>query len=318
MNKKNNMQVNIGTLKLKNPVMTASGTFGYGLEFEKFFDLSKLGAIIVKGLSLSPVKGNPPQRLVETSAGILNAIGLQNIGVKNFVTEKLPLLKRYNIPIIANVYGKNIEEYIEIADILNDSEVAGIEINISCPNVKKGGFQFASDKKAVEKIITGTKKKLKKTIIVKLSPNTGNIEEMAVHCEKCGADAVSLINTIIGMAVDINTKKPVLANVFGGLSGPAIKPVALASLYKVTRKVKIPVIGIGGIMDYKDALEFLITGATAIQIGTANFIDPLTCVKIIDGLQDYLKKNEIYDIKKLINSIKVDNFKNVKRTNYAS
>jgi len=307
MQNKINTQVKIGKLKLKNPVMTASGTFGYGLEFEKFFDLSKLGAIIVKGLSLAPVKGNPPQRIVETPAGMLNAIGLQNIGVKNFISEKLPLLKKYKTPVIVNVYGRKIEEYIEVANILNDTEVEGIELNISCPNVKKGGMQFASDKKAIEKIIKGIKNKFGRTIIVKLSPNTGNIEDIALYCEKCGADAVSLINTITGMAIDINTRKPVLANVFGGLSGPAIKPMALAAVYKVAKKVKIPVIGIGGILDYKDALEFLIAGATAVQIGTANFIDPLTCVKVINGIKDYLKENKIYDIREIIDSMGFDN-----------
>ncbi len=306
MKNKINTQVKIGKLKLKNPVMTASGTFGYGLEFEKFFDLNELGAIIVKGLSLNPVRGNPPQRIIETPAGMLNAIGLQNIGVKKFITEKLPLLKKYKTPVIVNVYGKKVEEYVEVAEILNDTDVSGIEINISCPNVKKGGIQFASDKKAIEKIINGIKKKFKKTVIVKLSPNTVNIEDIAIHCERCGADAVSLINTLSGMAIDINTRKPVLANVFGGLSGPAIKPVALAAVYKVARKVKIPVIGIGGIMNYKDALEFLIAGATFVQIGTANFIDPLTCIKVINGIKDYLKENKIYDIREIIGSIDVD------------
>lgn len=305
MHNKINTQVTIGKLKLKNPVMTASGTFGYGLEFEKFFDLNKLGAIIVKGLSLAPVRGNPPQRIVETPAGMLNAIGLQNIGVKNFIAQKLPLLRKYKTPVIVNVYGRKAEEYIDVADILNDTEVSGVELNISCPNVQKGGLQFASDKKAIEKIIKGIRKKFKKTIIVKLSPNTGNMEDIALHCERCGADAVSLINTIVGMAIDINTQKPVLANVFGGLSGPAIKPVALAAVFKVSRKVKIPVIGIGGIMDYKDAIEFFLAGATAVQVGTANFIDPLTCVKIINGLQDYLKKNKINSIKKIIGKIRV-------------
>ncbi|MCX7697986.1 MAG: dihydroorotate dehydrogenase [Candidatus Goldbacteria bacterium] len=306
MTNKINIQVKIGKLILKNPVMTASGTFGYGLEFEKFFDLGKLGAIITKGLSLNPVKGNPPQRIVETPAGMLNAIGLQNIGIKNFISEKLPLLKKYKTPIIVNVYGRKVDEYIEVADILNDTDVAGIELNISCPNVKRGGLQFAADKKAVEKIINRIRKKYKKTIIVKLSPNTGNIEDMAIHCERCGADAVSLINTIVGMAIDIKTKKPVLANVFGGLSGPAIKPIALAAVFKVSKKVKIPVIGVGGIMNYKDALEFMMAGATAVQIGTANFIDPLTCVKVIKDLQYYLKENKIYDINKIIGAIKLE------------
>jgi dihydroorotate dehydrogenase (NAD+) catalytic subunit len=306
MHDKVNMQVNIGKLKLKNPVMTASGTFGYGIEFEKFFNLNELGAIIVKGLSLTPVKGNPPQRIVETPAGMLNAIGLQNVGVKNFISQKLPLLEKYDTPVITNVYGRDVEEYVKVAEILNDTKVSGVELNVSCPNVKKGGLQFASDKRAIEKIIKGVRKKFRKTVIVKLSPNTGNIEDIALHCERCGADAVSLINTIIGMAIDVDTKKPVLANVFGGLSGPAIKPVALAAVFKVARKVRIPVIGIGGIMNYKDALEFLLAGASAVQVGTANFIDPMTCVKIINDMHNYLNKNEICDIKNLIDSIKTD------------
>ncbi len=300
-----NTKVSIGSLELKNPVMTASGTFGYGLEFEKFIDLNKLGAIIVKGLSLKPQKGNKPQRVVETPAGMLNAIGLQNIGVDAFITEKMPKLKKYRTPVIANIYGTCSDEYIKVAKKLDNTDVAGIEINISCPNVKKGGMQFASDKETISAIIKGVKKVYSRTTIVKLSPNTGNIEEIARICEGEGADAVSLINTLVGMAIDINTRKPVLANTYGGLSGPAIKPVALAMVHKTAKAVRIPVIGIGGIMDYKDALEFLIAGAKAIQVGTANFVDPKTTIKIIDGIKKYLKDNDIKDIDDIIGSIKV-------------
>jgi len=305
MANKMNTEVIIGKLTLKNPVMTASGTFGYGLEFEKFIELNKLGAIIVKGLSLKPQKGNKPQRIVETPAGMINAIGLQNIGVDAFIKEKMPKLKKYKTPVIANIYGTCSEEYVKVAEKLEDSDVAGIEVNISCPNVKKGGMQFAADKEMIKTIINGIKKVYSKEIIIKLSPNTGNIEEIAGICEGEGVDAVSLINTLVGMAIDIETRKPVLANTYGGLSGPAIKPVALAMVHKTAKSVKIPVIGIGGIMDYKDALEFLIAGAKAVQIGTANFVDPQTTVKIVDGIYKYMKDKQINNINDIIGSINI-------------
>jgi len=303
MNKKINTQVKIGKLILKNPVMPASGTFGYGLEFEKFFDLSKLGAIITKGLSILPVKGNKPQRLVETPAGLLNSIGLQNIGIDNFINEKLPLLRNYKVPIIVNIYGRTLEEYLLVARKLQNTRIEAIEINISCPNVKKGGMQFASDKNIIKKLLIKIKKIYSGTIIVKLSPNTGNIEEIAKLCEEYGADSVSLINTVTGMMIDIKKRKPVLGNVFGGLSGPAIKPIALAMVHKVYKKVKIPIIGIGGITDYRDALEFLIAGATAIQIGSANFRDPLVCINIIKDIENYMIENNIADINSIIGSL---------------
>jgi len=303
MNKKINTQVKIGKLILKNPVMPASGTFGYGLEFEKFFDLSKLGAIITKGLSILPVKGNKPQRLVETPAGLLNSIGLQNIGIDNFINKKLPLLRNYKVPIIVNIYGRTLEEYLLIAKKLQNARIEAIEINISCPNVKKGGMQFASDKNIIKKLLIKIKKIYSGTIIVKLSPNTGNIEEIAKLCEEYGSDSVSLINTVTGMMIDIKKRKPVLGNVFGGLSGPAIKPIALAMVHKVYKKVKIPIIGIGGITDYRDALEFLIAGATAIQIGSANFRDPLVCINIIKDIENYMIENNIADINSIIGSL---------------
>ncbi|MFP4465429.1 MAG: dihydroorotate dehydrogenase [Candidatus Goldiibacteriota bacterium] len=297
-------RVKIGKLRLKNPVMTASGTFGYGLEFENFFDLNRLGAIVVKGMSVKPVKGNRPQRLVETPAGIINAIGLQNIGVEKFISEKLPLLKKYDTPVIANIYGTNVSEYTDAARRLNHTETAGIEINISCPNVKKGGLQFAADKTAVKKMLKDIKKVYDKTVIVKLSPNTGNIEEMAAVCSDHGADAVSLINTLVGMSVDVEKRKPHIANVFGGLSGPAVKPVALAMVHKVSKKVKIPVIGIGGIMCAEDALEFIIAGASAVQIGTANFVDPCSCEKTISGIEEYMLKKGIKSMNRIRGSLK--------------
>jgi dihydroorotate dehydrogenase (NAD+) catalytic subunit len=295
--------VHIGSLELKNPVMTASGTFGYGLEFEEYVDLGKLGAIVVKGLAIKPVKGNKPQRLVEVTAGIINAIGLQNIGVEAFLRDKMPLLKKYKTPVIANLYGTNVEEYIQAAERLNDSDVSGIEINISCPNVKKGGLQFAADKDAVRSMLSGIKQKFKKTVIVKLSPNTGNIEDMACVCEEHGADAVSLINTLIGLSIDLEKRKPKLSNIFGGLSGPAVKPIALAMVHKVSKRVKIPVIGIGGIMNERDALEFIVAGATAVEIGTANFVDPRVTGAIVDGIAGYLKKNGIKSVKELTGTL---------------
>ncbi|PKL92439.1 MAG: dihydroorotate dehydrogenase [Candidatus Goldiibacteriota bacterium HGW-Goldbacteria-1] len=298
-----NTTVNIGGLVLKNPVMTASGTFGYGLEFEEYVNLNKLGAIVVKGIALNPVKGNKPQRIVETPAGIMNAIGLQNVGVEAFISEKLPLLKKYSTPVIANIYGTDVDGYIKVAQRLNDSATAGVEINISCPNVKKGGLQFASDKEVVSTMIKEIKKVFTRPVIVKLSPNTGNIEEMAQVCEDSGADAVSLINTLIGLSINLKTRRPNIANVFGGLSGPAIKPVALAMVHKVSKKIKIPIIGIGGIMNTTDALEFLVAGASAVQIGTANFVDPSITGIIADGIKNYLEDNKINSVTGLIGTL---------------
>lgn len=299
-----NTCVKIGKMVLKNPVMPASGTFGYGLEFEKFLNLAKLGAIVTKGLSLQPVQGNKPQRLVETSSGILNSIGLQNIGVECFIKEKLPLLKKYKVPIIVNIYGKTVEEYIKVAEKLADANIDAIEINISCPNVKEGGMQFAADEKSIIKIITKIKKFYSGTLIVKLSPNISPIEKIALLCEDYGADSVSLINTLTGMAIDILKRRPILSNIFGGLSGPAIKPIALAMVHKVYKKIKIPIIGIGGILTYKDALEFMIAGASAIQIGSANFRDPITCIKVIDGIKNFLKINRIKNINCIVGTLK--------------
>ncbi len=299
-----NTTVKIGSLELKNPVMTASGTFGYGLEFEEYLDLNSLGDIVVKGLSLKPQKGNKPQRLVEVTGGIINAIGLQNIGVEVFINEKLPKLKKFKTPVIANIYGTCAEEYIAVAAALANTAVAAVEVNISCPNVKKGGIQFASDKVVINEIITGIKKVFDRPVIIKLSPNTGNIEDIARACEEYGADAVSAINTLIGMAIDIEKREPVLSNIYGGLSGPAIKPVALAMVHKVSKAVNIPVIGIGGIMNEKDALEFLIAGATAIQVGSANFVDPAAAGNVVKGINKYMKANKIYEVKKIIKTLK--------------
>jgi dihydroorotate dehydrogenase (NAD+) catalytic subunit len=296
MANKVNTQVTIGNLELRNPVLTASGTFGYGLEFAEYMDLSSIGAIVTKGLAIKPVKGNRPQRLVEAPAGIINSIGLQNIGVDAFIKEKMPLLKKYKTPVIANIYGTSAGEYIAVAEKLEGSGVAGIEVNISCPNVKKGGLQFASDREAIKEILTGVKQAFSGPVIMKLSPNVGPLEGIAKLCEDNGADALSLINTLVGMSVDIERRKPHIANIYGGLSGPAIKPVALAFVHKVSKAVKIPLIGIGGIMNWKDALEFIMAGAAAVQVGTANFREPDASEKTARGIFDYLKENKISDV----------------------
>lgn len=303
LNNKINTKVSIGSLELKNPVMTASGTFGYGLEFEEYMDLNSIGAIIVKGLAIKPVKGNKTPRLVETTAGIINAIGLQNIGVDAFLKDKLPKLKKYKTPVIANIYGTCVEEYIAVADSLEGTDVAAVEVNISCPNVKKGGLAFASDRVAIKGILDGIKKVYSKPVIMKLSPNVGPLEELAKFCEDNGADALSLINTLVGMSIDVEKRKTRIANIYGGLSGPAIKPVALAFVHKVSKVVKIPLIGIGGIMNWRDALEFMIAGASAVEIGTANFREPDASQKTAEGIAAYMKKNDIKDIKTMIGSL---------------
>ena len=301
------LSVDIGSLKLKNPVMTASGTFGYAKEFESLVDLNRLGAIIVKGLSLYPEKGNPPPRIVETPAGMLNAIGLENVGLERFEREKLPYLRTLATPVIVNIYGKSISEYMQLAARLNDMEgVSGIEVNISCPNVKKGGVAFGAYPDAAAAVTEMVRGETDLPVIVKLTPNVTDITEIARAVESAGADAVSLINTMTGMSVDIERRRPHLANVTGGLSGPAVKPVALRMVWQVVRSVKIPVIGIGGISTAADALEFLITGASAVQIGTANFIHPAATMEIIDGIEDYMIRHRIGCMKDLIGSLQTD------------
>lgn len=297
-----NLSVRIGSLVLKNPVITASGTFGYGEEFSEFFDLSRLGAITLKGISLQPREGNPPPRIWETPCGMLNSIGLENVGLDRFLKEKLPLAKRFNVPIIANILGNSKEEYTEIASRL-DGEVEAIELNVSCPNVKMGGIFFGTDRESLKELMTSVRTKLKKTLLItKLSPMV-DIKEFSKIAEDSGSDAISLINTIPAMAVDIGTRRPIFKNIVAGLSGPAIKPIALRMVWEAVNSVNIPVIGIGGIMTAEDALEFLITGARAVEIGTANFIDPLCSLKIIDGIKDYLLKNNINDINEIIKSL---------------
>ncbi len=300
-----NLAVNVGGIPMKNPVMTASGTFGYGEKFASLFDLNRLGAIIVKGLSLKPAPGNPPPRTVETCGGMLNAIGLENIGLAAFVKEKLPFLQSLDTPIILNIYGQNIDEYAKLAERIHDLEgVAGIELNISCPNVKAGGIAFGTDPKMAFQVTKLVREKTRLPLIVKLSPNVTDVGTIARSVEEAGADAVSLINTITSMAVDVETRRPKLANKVGGLSGPAIKPIALRMVWETVQAVALPVIGIGGIMDASDALEFLIVGAQAVQVGTANFVNPRATVEIAEGLENYLIKKDIPDISQVIGSLK--------------
>ncbi|MBW2013647.1 MAG: dihydroorotate dehydrogenase [Deltaproteobacteria bacterium] len=304
--KKNNMHVNIGGIELKNPVMTASGTFGYAREFEKLIDLNRLGAVIVKGLSLEPSRGNPPPRIVETPCGMLNAIGLENVGLEAFVKEKLPVLKMIEPPVFVNIYGKSIADYAELASRLEDiEEVSGIEVNISCPNVTCGGMAFGAYPKSAAQVVRAVRKRTTRPLMIKLSPNVTDITEIARSVEGEGADSISLINTITGMAIDIETRRPKLANITGGLSGPAIRPVALRMVWQVAQVVNVPVIGVGGIMTAKDALEFLIAGAVAVQVGTANFINPHATIDIIEGIEAFLVEKNITDLADIIGTLNV-------------
>jgi dihydroorotate dehydrogenase (NAD+) catalytic subunit len=289
--KKIDLSVSVGPLKFRNPVLLASGTVGYGNEMAEFVDLNKIGGIVTKSLSLKPRKGNPPQRIVETPSGMLNAIGLANVGVEEFVKEKIPFLEKFDVPLICNIAASTIEEYVECTKILTgEKAIKGFEINVSCPNVKEGGLQFGNDISAVGKITEKVKAVSTKPVIIKLSPNVSYISDFAEVVNKEGGDAVSAINTLVGTAFDINTRKPKIFNVTGGLSGPAIKPVALAKVLEIKQKVDIPIIGIGGIMNWKDVVEFMIAGASAIQLGTLNFIDPSAGERIVKELEDYCIK----------------------------
>lgn len=291
------LSVNIGRLKLKNPVMLASGTVGYGNEISEFTDLSKIGAIVTKSISLKPRKGNPPPRITETSSGMLNAIGLANVGIETFIKEKIPFLKKLNSTLVCNIAASSIEEYVECVDILDKEEtIKAFEINVSCPNVKDGGLIFGNSLNAVGTITQKVRAKTNKTIIVKLSPNNSNITDYAKIVKQEGGDAVSAINTLVGTAFDIYSKKPKIKNITGGLSGPAIKPVALAKVLEISKEVDIPIIGIGGITNWKDAIEFMIVGAAAFQIGTVNFINPNAGMEIIEGIKQYCKKMSINKI----------------------
>ena len=299
------LAVNIAGVHFKNPVLTASGTFGYGLEFANLMDLNSIGGIVVKGLSMIPIKGNPPPRVYETASGMLNAIGWQNIGATEFVTKKLPGLRNYNTNVIVNIVGFDLNDYLEVARFLNDCPgIKALELNISCPNVKKGGFHFNKDPRDAFKITAETKKASPNLPLwVKLSPNVTDIREFARACEEAGADALSVINTLVGMAIDVEKRRPRLRFLTGGLSGPAIKPVALRMVWETCQTVKIPVIGVGGIANTEDALEFLIAGAHAVQVGTANFYEPNASERIALGLQEYCRSHHIEDINEIIGSL---------------
>lgn len=282
--------VEIAGLKLKNPVIAASGTFGFGREFADYMDLNKLGGISVKGLTLQPRQGNKPPRIAETPAGILNSVGLQNPGVHAFLEEELPFLRRFDTVIIANVAGNTIEDYCEMAEILSDADIDAIELNVSCPNVKAGCVAFGNTTHGISEVTANVRKYCKKPLIVKLTPNVTDIKEIAAAAEAAGADALSLINTLLGMVIDIHTKRPLLANNTGGLSGPAVKPVAIRMTHEVYKTVKVPVIGMGGIMTGEDAVEFMLAGASAVMVGTASFISPDACLKVAEGIESYLLK----------------------------
>jgi dihydroorotate dehydrogenase (NAD+) catalytic subunit len=304
MSTKPDLTLDLGGLQLQNPVLTASGTFGYAREFEHLVDLNRLGAIIVKGLSLAPTRGNPPPRIAETHCGMLNAIGLENVGIEAFVDEKLPFLQTLTPPLIVNIYGQREDEYVRLAARIEEVEaIAGIEVNISCPNVKAGGMAFGVDPQAAFSVIRAVRKQTGKFLVVKLSPNVTDITEIARAVEDAGADCLSLINTLTAMAIDIETRRPKLANITGGLSGPAIKPVALRMVWQVARVAQVPVIGIGGIMSAEDALEFMIAGASAIQVGTANFVNPRATTDIIDGIEKFLIERNIASIADVIGTL---------------
>ena len=293
--------VEIGKIILKNPVIVSSGTFGFGEEFKDFFDLNHLGAIIPKGISLKPMEGNPPPRIFETEGGILNSIGLQNPGFQEFVKNKLPYYRNLKTHLVINFFGKSQKEYIELARRFDSVPgISGLEMNISCPNIKKGGIVFGTDPQMAYRLVHAVRKATTLTLIIKLSPNVTDIALMAKSVEEGGADAVSLVNTFRAMAVNIHSKKPELGNIIGGLSGPAIKPIALRMVWEVSQAVKIPIIGMGGIMNAEDAIEFILVGASAIQIGTANLINPKTGIEVIQGIKKYLIQNKINRIQKLI------------------
>jgi dihydroorotate dehydrogenase (NAD+) catalytic subunit len=294
------MEVDIGGLKLQNPVLTASGTFGSGQEYLPFIDLNRLGGVVVKGLTLLPKAGNPPPRLIETPSGLLNTIGLQNPGVDYFIENILPELTSYQTKFIVNISGNTPEEYGVLAQKLSVPGVAALEVNISCPNVKAGGLVFGTDPDLVAEVISVVKGHTNLPVIAKLSPNVTDIQEIARAAEEAGADAISLINTLLGMAIDVETRKPVLGNIVGGLSGPAIKPIALRMVWQVAQAVKIPIIGMGGIVSAQDALEFILAGANAIAIGTGNFINPRVTMEVIAGLEEYCQKTKTEDISHLV------------------
>ena len=301
-----NTKVNFAGIEMKNPVTVASGTFGYGREYADFFDLGKLGAIITKGTSLRPKSGNKPSRVCETPSGMLNSIGLQNPGVEYFATNDLPFLRKFDTKIIVNACGSSIDEYVELCKILNNLDIDGVELNLSCPNVKEGCMAFGNTYEGVKKVTSEVRKVLDKPLIVKLTPNVTDIAGIAKGVEDGGADAVSLINTLLAMKIDIYKRKPVLANNTGGLSGPAIRPVAVRMVYQVAQAVNIPIMGLGGIVSGEDAIEFMLAGATTVSIGAGNFIDPYTSVKTVEGIEEYMRKCHIEDINAIIGKVEMN------------
>ena len=298
-----NTRVNFAGIEMKNPVTVASGTFGYGREYSDFFDLGELGAVITKGTSLKPKSGNKPPRVCETASGMLNSIGLQNPGVKYFAENDLPNLRKFDTKIIVNACGNSIDEYVELCKILNKLDIDGVELNLSCPNVKEGCMAFGNTYEGVKEVTSQVRKVLDKPLIVKLTPNVTDIVSIAKAVEDAGADGVSLINTLLGMKIDIDKRKPALANKTGGLSGPAIKPVAVRMVYQVAKAVNIPILGMGGIVNGEDAIEFMLAGATAVSIGAGNFIDPYTSIKTIEGIEEYMKKYNVNDINEIIGDV---------------
>lgn len=301
-----NLNINIGKLQLKNPVMTASGTFGYGTEFSDFMDVSRIGGIFVKGTTLRDRQGNPYPRMAETPSGMLNAVGLQNKGVDYFINHIYPTIKDIDTNIIVNVSGSTIEDYVETAEMLNSLEkIPAIELNISCPNVKEGGMAFGTSCLSAAQVVKEVRRAYKNELIVKLSPNVTDISEIALSVEAEGADSVSLINTLLGMAINAEKRKPILSTITGGLSGPAVKPIALRMVWQVAQAVKIPVIGLGGIMNAADAIEFMLAGASAIQIGTANFIDPTVSIKVVDGINEYLDRHGFKSVREIVGALEI-------------
>jgi len=301
------LSVEIAGLKLKNPVMVASGTFGYGQEYSDLFDLNRLGAIVTKSITLKPRSGNPPPRIVETPSGMLNAIGLQNVGLESFISQKMPFLRGLNIPVIVNISGDSPDEYIELAERLSTVEgIAALELNISCPNVKKGGMAIGIDPEETHELVWRVRRVTGLPLIVKLTPNVTDITLIAKAAVDGGAEALSLVNTFLAMAVDVERRRPMLANVTGGLSGPAIRPIAVRMVWQVAQAVDVPVIGIGGVMSWRDALEFLIVGASAVAVGTANFVNPMAPIQIIEGIAEYLQRHRVRSIRDLIGSLQID------------
>ena len=300
------LEVSVADIQMINPVMTASGTFGYGSEYVDFIDLNQIGAVVVKGITSVPWVGNAMPRIFETPSGMLNAIGLQNVGVDGFIDKKLPYLRNFDVPVIVNICGEQVEEYLEVTEKLDSADgVAAIELNISCPNLHSGGMSFGVDPKLTEELVKGVRKKTPLPLLVKLSPNVTDITVIARAAEDAGADGLSVINTALGMAIDINTRRPQLANITGGLSGPAIKPIAVRMVWQVYNAVSIPIIGMGGIMTGDDAIEFFIAGASAVAVGTANFVNPRASLDVVDGIEEYLERHRLHSITELVGSLEI-------------